>query len=201
MIGQRSTPQRLSGFAAVTSAGKWRLCGVSEAPEVRARHLAALLAFTQTVSHAGNLMRFGFGHGPTAMWVTRVLAHQDVDLVDLGSGTVAVKNPQLVLGRYGFREGRWVHGQGPAAGAGLSRGAVHAAASFDRHGMQIACPSAPMMITLTAVMSRFGIEATPTGGEFRALVSAGDVFNALSRLGIADVGVQYRDVLRRRASR
>jgi hypothetical protein len=185
---------RQHGFASVVSAARLRLCAVPEQPEVRARHVAALLAFTPTVVRIGSRMRIRFEHGPTALWLTQALAHNDVELVDVGGdgGTVVVSNPQIVLGRYGFREGRWVFGQGVTAAVGIGRGAVHAAATFNRHGMKVACPSAPMMLTLTAVLSRLGINAKPTDGQPRAAISPGDVPGALARLGIAEVGTQYR---------
>lgn len=58
--------------------------------------------------------------------------------------------------------------------------------------MKVACPSASMMLTLTAVMSRLGIHAKPTDGHPRAAVGPGRVEEALTRLGIAEVGAQYR---------
>ena len=97
-----------------------------------------------------------------------------------------------MLGRYGFRDGRWVFGQGVNAALGISRGAVHAAGTFNGHGLKVACPSAPMMLTLTAVMSRLGITAKPTEGDPRAAIAPADVPAALDRLGIADVAAQYR---------
>ncbi|ORX13065.1 hypothetical protein [Mycobacterium xenopi] len=185
---------RQYGFASVLSAARLQLCVVREDPEVRARHVAALLAFTPTVRRIGTRMRIRFEHAPTALWLTQAIAHKDVELIDVSGdgGTVEVRNPQIVLGRYGFREGRWVFGQGVVAAMGISRGAVHAAASFNRHGMKVVCPSAPMMLTLTAVMSRLGINAKPTDGQPRAAVSAGDVGDALDRLGIGEVAAQYR---------
>ena len=188
---RRPRPQ---DFGPVVSAARLHLCAVAEEPEVRTRHVAALLAFTPTVERVGHRMRIRFDDGPTALWLTQALAHKDVELIDVGGdgGTVAVSNPQIVLGRYGFRDGRWVFGQGITAAVGISRGAVHAAATFNRQGMKIACPSAPMMLTLTAVMSRLGIVAKPTDGEPRAAVGPGHVPAALDRLGIAEVAAQYR---------
>ena len=58
--------------------------------------------------------------------------------------------------------------------------------------MKVACPSAPMMLTLTAVMSRLGIRAKPTDGEPRAAIGPARVPEALERLGIGEVGAQYR---------
>jgi hypothetical protein len=190
-------PRCLSDAEWVTSAIRLQLCAVAETPEVQTRHLAALLAFTPTVVRVGNEMRVRFEHGPTALWLTQTMARRDVELVDVGcdGGTVVVLNPQILLGRYGFREGRWVFGQGTDAALGISRGAVHAAATFNRHGMKVACPNAPMMLTLTAVMSRLGINAKPTDGEPRAAISAGDVPGALARLGVPEVAAQYRGAM------
>ena len=191
---RRRRQRRQAGFSSVTAAARLHLCAVSEESEVRVRHVAALLAFTPTVRRFGNRMWIRMEHGPTALWLTEALANKDVTLIEVGGdgGVVEVVNPQIVLGRYGFREGRWVFGQGLSAAEGISRGAVHAAGTFNGHGLKVACPSAPMMLTLTAVMSRLGINAKPTDGDPRAAIGAGDVPAALDRLGIAEVADQYR---------
>lgn len=193
-VPARRRQPRPVGFASVVSAARLHLCAVAEDFEVRGRHIAALLAFTPTVVRSGNRMRIVFEHGPTALWLTEVLAHKDVDLVEVGGdgGVVVITNPQIVLGQYGFRDGRWVFGQGMNAALGISRGAVHAAGTFNKHGMKVACPSAPMMLTLTAVMTRLGITAKPTDGEPRAAITAGDVPDALDRLGIAEIADAYQ---------
>ena len=193
MPARRRQP-RHTNFSSVTSSTRLHLCAVAEDPEVRLRHVAALLAFTPTVRRIGNRMRIRFEHGPTALWLTEALANKDVELIDVGGdgGTVEVTKPQIVLGRYGFRDGRWVFGQGVNAALGISRGAVHAAGTFSGHGLKVACPSAPMMLTLTAVMSRLGITAKPTEGDPRAAIAPADVPAALDRLGIAEVAAQYR---------
>lgn len=185
---------RITDFSAVTSAARLHLCAVTEAPEVRQRHIAALLAFTPTVVRLENRMQIQFEHGATALWLTQAIAHRDVTLVDVRAdgATLTISNPQILLGRYGFRDGRWVFGLSPDAALGVSRGAVHAAATFDRRNIEVLCPSAPMMLTLTAVMARLGIKAQPCAGEPRAMVSAGEASGALERLGIADVGAQYQ---------
>jgi hypothetical protein len=190
----RRRQPRHTNFSPVTSSTRLHLCAVAEDPDVRLRHVAALLAFTPTVRRIGNRMRIRFEHGPTALWLTEALANKDVELIDVGGdgGTVEVTNPQIVLGRYGFRDGRWVFGQGVNAALGISRGAVHAAGTFNGHGLKVACPSAPMMLTLTAVMSRLGITAKPTEGDPRAAITPADVPAALDRLGIAEVAAQYR---------
>lgn len=193
MPARRRRP-RHTNFSPVTSAARLHLCAVGEDPEVRLRHVAALLAFTPTVRRIGSRMRIRFEHGPTALWLTEALANADVDLIDVGGdgGTVEVAQPQIVLGRYGFRDGRWVFGQGVNAALGISRGAVHAAGVFNGHGLKVACPSAPMMLTLTAVMSRLGITAKPTDGDPRAAIAPADVPGALEQLGVAEVAAEYR---------
>ena len=187
---QQSKPK---AFAAVGAAARLHLCAVTEDPEVRTRHVAALLAFTPTVHRLSTRMLISFEHGPTALWVSEVL-DKDAVLLELSPsrGVVEVVNPQIVLGRYGFRGGRWVFGRGVGAALGISRGAVHAAGVFNGHGLKVGCPTAPMMLTLTAVMARLGINAKPTEGEPRAAISASDVPAALDRLGIAEVTAQYR---------
>ncbi|OOK65342.1 hypothetical protein BZL29_7714 [Mycobacterium kansasii] len=189
---RRPRPQS-QDFASVVSATRLQLCAVREDPETRTRHVAAVLAFTP-IDRLGQRMRIHFDDGPTALWVAQALAHKDAELVDVGAdgGTIIIANPQTVLGRYGFRDGRWLFGQGMPAAVGVSRGAVHAAANFNRQGMKVACPSASMMLTLIAVLSRLGIHAKPTDGHPRAAVGPGRVPQALARLGIAEVGAQYR---------
>jgi hypothetical protein len=188
---------RISDYAAVEAAARLHLCSLSEEPGVRARHVAALLAFTSTVTRTKSRMWIRLQHGPTAYWLTQALAHPDVELVDISidGGTISVANPQMVLGRYGFRDGQWVFGHGPEATMGICRGAVHAAARFNGHGMKVACPSPAKMLTLTAVMARLEIKAKPTDGEPRAAIGPADVSHALDRLGIAPVGAQYRAAL------
>ncbi len=190
----RRRPPRSTTYSSLTASMRLHLCSVVEEPEVRGRHAAALLAFTPTVRRIGTRMRIRFEHGPTALWLTETLSSKDVTLIEVGGdgGTVEVVNPQIVLGRYGFRDGRWVFGQGRAATLGISRGAVHAAGVFNGHGLKVACPSAPMMLTLTAVMSRLGITAKPTEGEPRASIAPADVPTALEQLGAAGVAGEYR---------
>lgn len=184
---------RISDYAAVEAAARLHLCSVAEAPGVRARHVAALLAFTSSVTRTPSRMSIHLQHGPSAYWLVQALAHPNVELVDVSGegGTVTVTNPQMVLGRYGFRDGQWVFGHGPEATMGICRGAVHSAVRFNGHGMKVACPSPAKMLTLTAVMSRLGIKAKPTDGEPRAAVGPADVSHALDRIGIAPVGAQY----------
>lgn len=201
MIADNTAPVRRRprpvGFSTVASAARLHLCKASRDDDaVRTRHIAALLAFTPTVERTANQMRITFEDGPTAMWAYGVLPKGDVELAEVGKdgGVIVVTNPQMVLGPYGFRDGRWVFGQGMGAALGISRGAVHAAGTFNKHGLKVACPNTPMMLTLTAVMTRLGIPAKPTEGEPRAAISAGDVPAALDRLGIAEVADAYQQL-------
>ncbi|MFL0176464.1 hypothetical protein [Mycobacterium sp. SMC-13] len=201
MIAESTAPvrrrPRQTGFSGVASAARLHLCKASRDDEaVRNRHIAALLAFTPTVERTANQMRITFEDGSTAMWAYGVLPKGDVELAEVGKdgGVIVVTNPQMVLGPYGFRDGRWVFGQGMGAALGISRGAVHAAGTFNKHGLKVACPNTPMMLTLTAVMTRLGITAKPTEGEPRAAISAGDVPAALDRLGIAEVADAYQQL-------
>lgn len=183
-----------TGFTAVTSAARLQLCTVDETSEDRRRHIAALLAFAPTVVRSGGRMRLRFDHGPTALWLNEVLPAGDVALIGMtsDSGTIEVANPQIVLGRYGFRDGRWTFGQGTAAAVCVARGAMQAAGTLNGHGLKIACPTVPMMLTLVAVLSRLQITAHPTEGDPRAAVSASEVPVLLERLGIAEVAEEYR---------
>lgn len=185
---------RTTNFSSITASTRLHLCAVAEDPEVQRRHVAALLAFTPSVRRIGARMRIRFEHGPTALWLSSALNHKDVTLLDVGGdgGTVEIINPQIALGRYGFREGRWIFGQGMPAALGISRGAVHAAGAFNGHGLKVACPSVPMMLTLTAVMARLGIDAKPTEGEPRAAIAPADVPAALIHLGVKEVAGEYR---------
>lgn len=189
-----SRQPRLVGFASVENAARLHLCAVAEDAKVRARHIGALLAFTSAVTRIGSRMQMTFAHGPTALWVSEVLAHKGVELVEVGGdgGVVVITNPQTVLGHYGFREGRWQFGLGMDAALGISRGAVHAAGAFTKQGLTVACPSASLMLTLTAVLTRLEIKAKPMEGEPRAAIAAGDVPAALRRLGIAGIADEYQ---------
>jgi hypothetical protein len=178
----------------VLADARLHLCVLAEPPQVRIAHIAALLAWTPRVQRFGNRMLIRFEHAPTAYWLAEALACRDAELLEVGAdgGVVAVDNPQIVLGRYGYRGGRWMFGPGCNAALGIARGAVQAGGSFGRSGLRIQCPSAAAMLTLTAVLARLGIRAKPTEGEPRAVIGAGGVPGALVRLGIPDVAGQYR---------
>ncbi|OHU57068.1 hypothetical protein BKG82_12815 [Mycobacteroides chelonae] len=184
------------GFGGVASAARSHLCEVDESAAVRDRHLAALLAFAPGAQWTRDALRITFGDKATAVWVSESLAATGVSLLDVPDGAlVIVPNVQSALGRYGFRGGRWVFGQGSDAALGIGRGAIHAASRFGRRGMNVACPSTPLMLTLTAVLCRLGITAAPTGGQPRVTVRPGDLAVALDRLGLAEVAVQYQQAM------
>lgn len=189
-------PRQAQGGSEMSSV-RLKLCTVDESDAVRRRHVAALLAFTPTVSREANRVWFAFEERRTALWVSQALACSDVELVEAGGGggAVAVSNSQVVLASLGFRDGRWIFGQGMDAALGISRGAVHAAGSFHRRGLKVQCPSAPMMLTLAAVMARLSIAARPTEMGSRVVVRAGDVAAALERLGVAGSGDEHHKLL------
>lgn len=175
-----------------------QLCALTEPADLKVQHVAGLLAWTPHVERAGTQMVIRFDHGPTALWLAQALAGPDVELVDVDGdgGSLRVQNPQIVLGRYGYRGGRWMFGQGITVALGIVRGAVHAAGKFDRHGLRVECPSVAMMLMLTALLARLGVKAKPASETPCALVSAGHVPVALQQLGIADMSAPYRLLLR-----
>ncbi|MEE3755246.1 hypothetical protein [Mycobacterium intracellulare] len=194
MTGARQ--QIVNGFGGVACAARSQLGEVAENPAVRDRHLAALLAFAPAAQWSRDALRVTFGDKETAAWVSESLAGKNVALLDVPDGAlVVVPSAQSALGQYGFRGDRWVFGQGADAALGICRGAIHAASKFGRRGMNVECPSTPLMLTLTAVMWRLGISAAPTGGQPRVTIRPGDVGGALDRLGIASAAVQYQQVM------
>jgi hypothetical protein len=198
--GRRRRFQLPRGFAAVGLEARTQLCFVAEEFEVQACHVAALVAFTATVSCDAAGMRIRCAHGPTAWWLTETLSEHGAELIEVdgSGGTALVRDPHIVLQRYGFDAGRWIFGRSQAATLGIGRGAVHAAVGFNRRGMQVICPNAPMMLTLTAVLARLQIPARPSETRSQVSVAAVDVTGALTRLGIEQVGAQYRRVVESR---
>lgn len=187
-----------AAFEALTSAARLHLCAIGEPPEVRKLHLGALLAWTSTLPGQGGRAVLRFRHGPTAMWVAENLALPDAVLLEVGGngGVVVVSNPQRVLGPLGFRDGRWLFGQGkPATGVaaaeGIARGAVHAAGVLNRYGMRVNCPNPGAMLTLTAMFARLGITASPHAGEPTVAIKANATADALARLGISEVAESF----------
>lgn len=187
---------RADRYAPLIPLIRLELCGVREPSTVRAQHVASLLAWHPDVQRIGTQVVWRFAHGPTACWLAQALNHRGAELAEIRGpgGQVCVTNPQTVLGPYGYRDGRWMFEQGFAAGLGISRGAVHAAGAFGRFGLRVACPNTAMMLTLTAVLARLGVKAVPSSGEPCAVVAAGDVPDALIRLGAGGVADPYRRI-------
>lgn len=185
--------RRPNAFDPVVAAIGAQLCAVTESRSVRMRHVAALLAYAPQIQRTGDQMRFEYGHGSTAAWVSEALPASEVGVEDCGDagGAVIVTTPEMVLADFGFRGDRWIFGVGIDAALGISRGAVHAASALNKRGLTVACPNTPMMLTLAAVMARLGLTAMPTGGQPRVTVGAGDVTGALDRLGIAAIAQDY----------
>jgi hypothetical protein len=177
-------------FAEVSTATRLGLCAVAEAPEVRQQHVAAVLAWTPGMQHHCDRAVIKFDYAATAWWIC------DAEMVIAG-GTCAVltiSHPQIVLGRFGFRAGRWMFRQSNDAALGIARGAVHAAGEFGRAGLRIECPSPAAMLTLVAVLRRLGVAARPAEGAPRVMISAPRVPAALEALGVPDAGEQYRRI-------
>lgn len=171
-------------YRALEAAVKLALCsGRAEAGDTRRLHLAGLLAWTTDQQRCEDHLLIRFSHSPTAWWVYEVLSSPRV-IVDLDSGvsTVRIGHPQRVLGPYGYRGGRWLAGHGPAAALGAVRGAIHATATFDRTGMTVYCPSAPMTLNLTGLMRRLDIDASPAGLATR--INTADIAHALTQIGL-----------------
>ncbi|MFN8043336.1 MAG: hypothetical protein U0S13_08310 [Mycobacterium sp.] len=183
-------------FAEVSTATRLGLCAVAEAPEVRQQHVAAVLAWTPGMQHHGDRAVIKFDYAATAWWICEALDTADAEMV-IAAGTCAVltiSHPQIVLGRFGFRAGRWMFRQSNDAALGIARGAVHAAGEFGRAGLRIECPSPAAMLTLVAVLRRLGVAARPAEGAPRVMISAPRVPAALEALGVPDAGEQYRRI-------
>lgn len=185
---RRRTPEDDAlAYQGLAAAVKLGLCVLrTESAPARRLHLAGLLSWNDDQVRDGAALTVRFDHGPTAWWVTEVIASPAVEVIDLDGhhGTIRIHRPQRVLDRWGYRDGRWLGGHGPEASLGAVRGAVHAAAVFDRTGMTIPCPSATSMLNITGLMRRLGIPAFPTSGPPRAVVGPAAVPEALERLGL-----------------
>lgn len=190
------------GFADVVHAARQHLCELDEDPSVAVRHVAAFLAFMPTVRWSDDRRRIRVDHAPTALWLAEQLARRGSTVVRLsGDGrSVVLTDPLVTLERFGFRDGRWVFGQGSAATLGISRGAIHAAARFGRRGMTVVCPDTPMMLTLSAVLSRLDVKAKLSAADTdpRLAVGVRDVPVVLDRVGIADIVAQFHTAMEKR---
>lgn len=183
-----------SHYAPVVARARLELCSVAESDCVRGSHLAALLAWTDSARRVDAGLEIEFAHRPTALWVSEVLGVGGDVIVrwDAGADVVQIRNPQTVLGRYGYRDGRWLFGSGLEAWLGIARGAVHASGVFDRYGLRVDCPTEAMKLTVTGLLGRLGIAAEPASGQPCALIRHNDVRDAMARLGIAGAASMYR---------
>lgn len=184
-------------FDWLTTAVRRQLGSVPERPAVHTRHVGALLAVNRTEYLTPELMRIAFEDLGAARWAAKVIDHRDIRLspgVD-GAGSLLIRRPQEVLGRYGFHDERWVFGLGMEATLGISRGAVHGAGAFTRQGLKVSCPTVATMLTLFAVMGRLGIAAKLARAWQGVIVSAGDVPQALDLLGISGAAGAYQQLL------
>ncbi len=189
-----STRQR-TRFGSVEDAARLALCSLTEPATVQHQHLAALLAWTPGMAMRGDKMVIPFDHAPTAWWASEAMATNDAE-VSTTSGTnaaVTVKNPRIVLGRFGYRGDRWIFRQGHHAALGIARGAVQAGGQFSRAGLRIACPTPAAMLTLVAVLRRIGVNSPrPNDGTPRVTIGATAVDEAMWALGIEGAGELFR---------
>lgn len=184
-------------FDRLTTRVRIQLGSVPERPAVHVRHVGALLAVNRAEYLTPELMRIAFEDAGAARWAAKIIDHRDIRLSPgvSDSGTLLIRRPQEVLGRYGFRDEGWVFGLGMEAALGISRGAVHGAGAFTRQGLKVSCPTVAMMLTLFAVMGRLGIEARLAKAWRGVIVSADDVPQALDLLGIAGAAHAYQQLL------
>ncbi|WGI35997.1 hypothetical protein QDT91_28745 (plasmid) [Mycolicibacterium aubagnense] len=179
-------------YAPVNNRLRLDLCTIADEPgPVRVQHVAAFLAWSPKVVHTGHRMVVRINHGPTALWLTESLPRHGVELVDVdgSSGTVLINRPHMVLGRYGYRAGRWAFGQGAAATLGITRGAIAAAGTLSGKGLRVQCPSAGFMLMLTALLRRMEIASTPQAQEPRVIVGDASVPETLTRLGVSSEAI------------
>lgn len=183
----------------IAGAARLQLCRLDESPTIRIPHVAALLACAagEQQQYSDAVLRLRVEHRPTAQWVLDALNASDTEVFNDPTGvTIAIGDPRTALRNYGFRgEQRWSFGHTAEAALGTVRGAVHAGARLTLHGLKISCPTPAMMLTLTAMMARLGINATPNPapatGMPRVAVSPTETADALRRLGLSIAGGQY----------
>ncbi|SIJ20848.1 Uncharacterized protein conserved in bacteria [Mycobacteroides abscessus subsp. abscessus] len=186
-------------YRALSLQMRWELCHGEESPAVRVQHLAALLGWHRSPQRHDMTLVYPFDHWPTAVWAARVLSSPNAMAAvgEEGSGVLHVRNPQTLLGRYGYRDRRWVYRHGGAAALGMVRGAVHNAGALTSTGLRVVCPSHQLMLTLVAVMGRLGITARPTDSDARTVVvpvgSVGEALVVLELPEIARIFEQMRE--------
>lgn len=203
--GRGRTGRAVAGsprYTDVVTRVRAELCGLPESGDVLVGHVAGLIAWAADVRHEKGSVAVPLGSIKTAQWLAGRLPEPAVDLdvdveVDDPGAVVRIRNPQTVLGRYGYRRGRWMFGSGLLTALGVARGAVHAAGVFNARGdLVVPSPSVSAMLTVTGIFRRLGIDAVPSGGEPRTRVRANghDVGDALARLGVGDAAGYYRKV-------
>lgn len=169
------------------------LCSLNEPAAVRSQHLAALVAWSDpALVEDDTQMVVTLDHPASVVWLAEALDTADASVLRLGerSGSLAIRNPGIVLGRHGWRQGQWTFRPGHEAGLGLTRGAVQVAGVLSQSGLQVECPVPSMLLTLMAAMTRIGIAVQPKPG--RVSVAAVDVPEALRCLGVSElVGKKY----------
>lgn len=195
----RRRRQRQVGFRSIDAALRDDLCATRVSQGARALHVSALLAFAPGVERIGTTMWIPFEHRASALWLANALtplaSRDGIQLRQQAPRGVAVgvRNPQIVLGSLGFRNGQWRFGNSRSAALGLGRGAMHAAGEFSAMGLSVACPSASLMLALAGALNQVGIAARPTEGRPRVVIVAGDVAAALRRLEIcSDVAASFQ---------
>ncbi len=183
-------------FAPVMAATRLGLCAVEESVEVRSQHLAALLAWTPGMRLQDNRMVVEFDFAASAWWACEALDSADAEMaITRGSyAELVIRKPLVVLGRFGFRDGRWLFRHGHAAGLGIARGAVQAAGEFSRAGLEISCPNPAAMLTLVGVLRRMDVPAKPSEGRPRVSVASRSVPDVLERLGVPAAAEAYLQV-------
>lgn len=191
-------PRHLSAatrpFAPAIDAARQQLCAIPESPRVRVQHVGALMAWTPMLHHDKARLVAEFGCVTTALWLARELRSHRVAL-RADDAVVEIFEPQQILRRYGYRDGRWVFAPGTQAGIGIARGAIHGSAQLSRAGLRISCPSSAAMLTLVAVLGRLEVDARASDVTQRVLVSQAEVSKLLVRLGIPDIAAHYGRLL------
>ncbi|SKT94685.1 hypothetical protein [Mycobacteroides abscessus] len=175
---------------------RWELCQGAESPVARVAHLAALLAWQQFAVRGPAALTYRFEHPLTAVWAHKVMRspHTQVVVDGNGSGTgiLRVGNPQTQLGRYGFRDHRWVFAPGTVAAWGVVRGALHARAGFSRKGLTVECPSQGLLLQLMAALGRLGINSFAVSHESLNLtIPAGDIAWVAERLALPSTAAAF----------
>lgn len=193
------TTASLATMGEIAAAAQLQLCELDEPASVRIPHVAALLACAaaEQQQYSDAVLRLRVEHRPTALWVLETLKNLDTEVLSDRTGvTIGIVDPCAALRSYGFRGQQcWSFGKTADAALGAARGAVHAGARLTLHGLKLSCPTPAMMLTLTVMMERLGIDAAPSPapvtGMPRLAVSPTATADALRRLGLSVAGNQF----------